>query len=877
MLNETLSHYQITEKLGEGGMGVVYKARDTQLGRWVALKLLPPELVQHDRERRFYDEARAASALNHPNIATIYEIAESEGTHFIAMELVEGETLRELFQRGRLPLDRALDIAIQLAEGLSHAHTRGIIHRDIKPENVIVTPEGRAKILDFGLAKRTETDLLGEEGVSALPTGTAPGTIMGTVAYMSPEQAQGQPVDARSDTFSFGTVVYEMLTGERPFRGESNLDVLHAIARTEPRPLAELDPTLPQELNRIVEKALAKDPEERYQGIKDLDVDLKRLKKTSEHPGVRPVPRWWFGAGAGIAVLLALYLFVRDRPAESPAWTVRPLTSFVGWVFNPTWSPDGSFVAYGHTAEGPMDIYVMAAAGGDPIRLTEGPADDISPRWSPGSRHLAFLSDRGAGTNLYLIPPLGGTERKLAETHIPWLDLAGPAFSALGAVPWSPDASEILFSRLHPTGEMPVWRINVGTGEEAQLTRPPPGAFDLGATWSFDGERIAFGRSQGGKTSLWLMDAETGEAEPLLDDDNFNASPAWTADNERLVFLSNRAGPRNLWEIDVRSRRLRQVTTGPGPDSSPVVSPTGRLAYSPYRHQVDLHWGRVDRPQEEHPRLTSTTSDNFGGRFSPDGRQILYYSNRTGNYELWLVERETGDERQLTDHPAMDVEADWSPDGRQIVFLSGREGIVQVWVLSVEDGRVRRLSDKSIRIRFEPHFGIPRWSPDGNAIGFLASAENEQALWVVDPQGENERALLSGVIGFDWYRDSRHVVYTRNAGDGSGVLEMWVADLTTGEEVLLLSGQNGEMVVAPDGSAVSYVHSASHFNMQLHVLRLAIPASGGLPRAVGEPQQLTQGGGVWHVHNGGWSPDGEAVVYSRDFDSGDVYVIENYR
>jgi hypothetical protein len=466
MPDRTISHYEITEKLGEGGMGIVYKARDTQLGRWVALKLLPAELIRHDRERRFYDEARAASALSHPNIATIYEVAESEGTHFIAMEL---------------------------------AHARGVVHRDVKPENVVVMPEGLVKILDFGLAKRTGDDLSGPEGGSALPTATKPGTVLGTVSYMSPEQAQGQPVDARSDIFSFGTVLYEMLTGERPFQGEGAVDVLHAIVRTEPRAITEHDPTLSGELGRIVEKALAKDPEERYQGIKDLGVDLKRLRRATEsgaHAAAAHANRRWLAAGAAaLALLAAAYLFVLDRPAESPTWTIQPLTNFVGWVTQPTWSPDASFIAYGHTSDGPMDIFVMATAGGDPIRLTEGPADDLSPRWSPDSRHLAFLSDRGSGTDVYLIPPLGGTERKLAETNIPWLELAGPAFNALGVVPWSPDGSELLFSRRHPSGEIAVWKIDLTTGEETQLTRPPPGAFDLDATWSFDGERIAFSQT----------------------------------------------------------------------------------------------------------------------------------------------------------------------------------------------------------------------------------------------------------------------------------------------------------------------------------------------------------------------------------------------
>ncbi|MFQ5817990.1 MAG: protein kinase, partial [Terriglobia bacterium] len=604
MINQTISHYRIVEKLGEGGMGVVYKAQDTQLGRWVALKILPAEMVQDEqRRRRFYDEARSASALNHPNIATIYEIAEADGTHFIAMEFVEGQTLRRQLSRGRLPLKRALDIAIQVAEGLNRAHARGIVHRDIKPENLMVTPEGLIKILDFGLAKRIEPALPGADAALTLATATEPGTVLGTVAYMSPEQAQGNPVDPRSDIFSFGAVLYELLTGEQPFQGDSSIDVLHAIVRTAPRPLAQFDPTLPLELNRIMEKAFAKDAEERYQGIKDLSIDLKRLKRDTESGveavapvAARPAPRWWLAAAAGLAVVAlvaGLYLFL-SRRAEAPsqALTIKPLTSFVGLEWGVTWSPDASFVAYAHTAPGPMNIFVMATAGGEPIRLTSSPADDLTPRWSPDNRYLAFLSDRGTGTNVYLIPPLGGPERKLVETNIPWLQAAVAALSALGAVPWSPDASELLFSRLQPSAEIAVWKINLSTGEQTQLTRPPPGAADFYATWSFDGKRIAFTRNQGGKNSLWLMDAQEGpsaslgtsEPELLLDDEYQNMTPAWSPDGQRLVFISNRSGPRNLWEIEVGSRRLRQVTSGAGNYILPTISPTGRVAYAAYSH-----------------------------------------------------------------------------------------------------------------------------------------------------------------------------------------------------------------------------------------------------------------------------------------------------
>jgi Tol biopolymer transport system component/predicted Ser/Thr protein kinase len=892
MIGRTLAHYRIIEKLGEGGMGEVYRAHDEKLDRDVALKVLLASALRDETARaRLLREARSAAALNHPHICTVHEVGEADGQTYIAMEFVEGKPLSESVRAQGLPVETALRYGSQIADGLGHAHERGVVHRDLKSANVVITSEGRAKVLDFGLAKRLEGRELSEVTTQSQGLLTQPGAVMGTLPYMAPEQLRGEPADARSDVWALGVVLHEMLVGERPFKGQTGYELSSAILNQPPPPLPA---KVPVELRAVIEQCLAKEPARRYQRAGEVRAALDTIQSGV----VAPWPawpyrsawrRWWLAVAAGVVVvgvLAAAYVVLRTGlfQAPSPSWTLKPLTSFVGMEWGATLSPDASFVAYAHNKYGHMDIFVLSTGGGDPIRLTDSPADELTPRWSPDGRYIAFLADRGTGTNVYLIPALGGAERKLAETHISWLEQAVETLFALGAAPWSPDATELLFSRLQPTGEIAVWRINLSTGVQTQLTRPPPGAVDHYATWSFDGERIAFTRNQGGKQSLWLMDAPEGpsaslgasEPELLLGDDYVNMTPAWSADGQRLVFISNRSGPLNLWEIEVGSRRLRQVTSGAGAAFLPTISSTGPVAYTQYSHQVDLYWGPVDRPQEAHQRLTTHTFNNFNGRVSLDGQQVVYSSDRTGNYELWLLDRRTGAERQLTDHPGWDTMPDWSPDGREIVFLSNREGALQPWVLEVDSGRARRVSEKSRPIPFEPHFGGPRWSPDGKAIGFIAAGEKEEALWVVDPQGRNERPVLSGVIGFDWYRDSRHVVYTGRASDGT--VEMRVADLETGKEALLLRGPSAELVVAPDGRGVAYLHSASHFNMQLHLLRLAPPASPDqLPRPLGEPQQLTSGESAWHVHNGGWSPDSKAVVYTRDLDRGDIYVIENYR
>ena len=885
MVGKQFGRYRVVEKIGAGGMGEVYRARDEQLERDVALKILPASSFSDpDARSRLLREARSAAALNHPHICTIHEVGEAEGQAYIAMELVEGQPLSARLIAGALPPGEVLRYGLQLAEALGHAHERNIIHRDLKCANVVVNAEGRAKVLDFGLAKRVSENVM-DEATRSQASLTQAGTVVGTLAYMAPEQLRAQPADARSDIWALGVMLYEMSSGARPFQGKTGYELSSSILNLSPPALPD---KVPIELRAVIERCLEKEPDRRYQragevraALETLQTSAVALLETQRYSLFRR--RRWLVVVTGIAVLGLLaagLVFFRPRlfPPPTPSWIIKPLTSFVGMEWGPTLSPDAKFLAYSHNRYGHTDIFVLPTGGGDPIRLTDNPADDLTPRWSPDGRYIAFLSDRGTGTSVYLIPPLGGTERKLAETNIPWLEGAVETLHALGATPWSPDASELLFSRTNPSGEIAIWKISQNTGAQTQVTKPPPGAVDSYASWSFDGKQIAFSRNAGGKHGLWVMGAQGGEPELVLGDEHLNLTPAWTADGRRLAFVSTRGGSMNVWEIEVASRRLRQVTAGSGNEFMPAISASGRLAYTQYSHQVDLYWGPVDQPQEKHQRLTSHTRNNFGGRISPDGQRVLYLSDRTGNYELWLLDRRTGGERQLTDNPATDIMGDWSPDGREVVFLSGREGSLQLWVLEVESGRVRKVSERSRPIPFEPHFSGPRWSPDGKVLGFIAAGEKGDALWVVDPQGKNERAVLSGVLGFDWYRDSRHVVYTRRNADGSGVVEMRVADLETGKDALLLRGPTAELVVSRDGRGVAFLHSISHLNMQLSVLRLALPTTPGrLPRPLGKPQQLTHGESSFHVHNGGWSPDGKAIVYTRDNDSGDVYVIQNYR
>jgi Tol biopolymer transport system component/predicted Ser/Thr protein kinase len=879
MIGQTIAQYEIVEKLGEGGMGIVYKARDSRLDRFVALKVLPPECVADpDRKRRFVQEAKAASALNHPNIITIHDIISAEGFDFIVMEFVAGKPLDHVIGRAPKGLEPTLDYGIQIADALVKAHAAGIVHRDLKPANVMLTPDGLVKLLDFGLAKLLRPD----PGEGPTMTMTGGNVVAGTLSYMSPEQLRGEGVDERTDIWAVGAVLYELATGRRPFEAKL-ATALAADIQTKPPVLPrQLEPEIPPRFEEVILKCLEKDPERRYQSAKELRVDLARLREPSAVTVAPPAPRgltWGaFRIGAAaVAAVLAVVFIVWLRPqAPSPTLNIRPVTSLVGMEWGATFSPDASLMAYAHNRYGHMDVFVVpTSGGGDPVRVTNNPADELTPRWSPDGRHLVFISDRGLGASVYLTSPLGGPERRLADTHLPYLEHSSQVLTALGAQPWSADATELLFSRLEPTGAIAIWKINLETGSETQLTRPGPGVQDLYASWSCDDARIAFARREQGQEGLWMLDTRNGETERLLADANVAVGVAWLPGCERLVFVSREGGPRNLWEIDVRSRAVSRLTSGTGSTLLPVVSAGGAIAYTEYTHQVDLYWGPVDQPQDRHQRLTANTRNNFGGRVSPDGRYVAYHSDRSGNYDLWLHDRESGTDRNLTEHPSQDIMGDWSPDGREIVFLSNREQALQVWVLELESSRVRRVSALSRAMPAEPHFSGPRWSSDGRAIGFVAGGEQEQTLWAVDPRGGPERAILTSVVGFDWYRDSRQVVYTRRASDGSGVLEMHVVDLESGAERLLLRGPTAELVASRDGRHLAFVQAASHFDMQVQVLDLAPPtAPGELPRALGDPRQVTRGESAFHVHNGGWSPDGTAILYSRDFDNGDVFVLE---
>jgi TolB protein len=425
-----------------------------------------------------------------------------------------------------------------------------------------------------------------------------------------------------------------------------------------------------------------------------------------------------------------------------------------------------------------------------------------------------------------------------------------------------------------------LWKLDLSTNQQYPLTLPPPDSEDLLSAWSFDGRSVAFTRRQAGTGGLWLVPANGGDPRPLLKDRFDNSNPAWSRDNRRIVFESNRGGTDNLWEVDVTSGRVRQMTTGGGADVNPAVGPQNGLMYVRLIQEVTLFQLDIETGRED--PLTSNTGKNYWPRFSPDGRRMVYQSNQTGNWEVWILDVKTKEETPLTNHPSADIAPEWSPDGQYVSFLSNRSGPFQIWLLDIRSGKVSRLLTKSVLAPRSINYGhggqIPahRWSPDGHKIGFLTRDEQKTALWSVDRYGKNPQELISGLLDFDWYRDCRHIVYTRTATDTSGLRELVLLDLVSGDQEVILRGPYVDVAAAKTGNAVLFASGASHFSQDLFMLPLSRFAQ-ALVHTSGEPTQLTHGNGLWHVHNGTWSPDGKSVAFSRDRAEADIYLIENYR
>ncbi|MCJ7612976.1 MAG: serine/threonine-protein kinase [Candidatus Aminicenantes bacterium] len=717
MIGRSLAHYSIIEKLGEGGMGAVYKARDERLDRFVALKILPAEkMADPERRRRFAQEAKSASALNHPNIVTIYDIGQEDDVHFIAMEYVAGRTLTELIGPNGLPLKEALDFAIQIADGLGKAHAAGIIHRDLKPSNIMVTPDGLAKILDFGLAKLVEKverpgDIAVTMTLARAPV-TEEGMILGTIAYMSPEQAAGKSVDARSDIFSFGSVLYEMLTGRRAFEGETKATTMAAVIALDPASPSGISPSLPAGVEQVVMRCLRKDPQRRWQNISDLKVALQDMKKESESDKLsvmaaapsqaRRKPRL-VPALAALGVLAAggVIAWLVLKPAPGPVM-VQPerITFESGGAFNPAISPDGKLIAYSSERNGNMDIYVRQLSGQQTLRRTEHPSPDWFPCFSPDGSKIVFWSERDGG-GLYIFEALAGTERRIAEggrlpafspdgSTILYLVASATGWAkmfmvpAAGGVPspfqpefvvlrkggshssplWSPDGKNIFFDGVQPGDpDGPGWWLAPVAGGPAVRINPPqftyPGATRVVMAWWNDHIYYTEGTSVAAM-SLYRVPL-SGGSRPAAGPPQLIASlPAmlWglsISSDGRMVFSTLSLTP-NIWSVPLRS----SDGTASGPPEPVTSDSTGKwdvavsadgstLAWTAYSPQRTEIRVRKTATGHEESIVCSNATTNVFPRLSPDGSRLAYSDMVGGKWTSCVTENSAAPQPVSTD------------------------------------------------------------------------------------------------------------------------------------------------------------------------------------------------------------------------------------
>lgn len=749
MIGTTLRHYRIVRALGRGGMGEVYAAEDMRLHRLVALKALPPEMaLDPERLERFQREAQTIAALNHPNVVTLYGVEEADGLHFLTMELVEGKTLAELIPPRGFPLSQFLKIAVPLADAISAAHGRGIVHRDLKPANVMVGAEGRLKVLDFGLAKlKREAAGVADSEIATASELTAQHQVIGTAAYMSPEQAEGRPADTRSDIFSLGVVLYEMATGVRPFRGDSAMSVISSIIKDSPIPPAEVNPAVPRDLDRIIRRCLAKEPARRYQSTTDLRNDLEELQQqaasgdafSAARRGARWRPRPLLAMiAAGVVVVTAAYaLLWRARP-QAP---VRPVvlraefsqvTSQPGVEWFPSLSPDGKWLVYAAEGGGPRHIYLQSVSGQNPLDLTkDSTADDDQPVFSPDGERIAFRSSREGG-GLFVMGRTGEAVRRVTR---------------MGFKPsWSPDGTQLAFTtenvELNPQnaqGRSELWTVNVNTGETRRLS---DGDAVL-ASWSPNNHRIAFTSRLGDPTQrggVWTIPVTGGTPGRVTSGRERDWNPVWSPDGKHLYFGSDRGGSMNLWRV-----RIDEASGNALGEPEPITTPAPflahaslsadgtRIAYTSVLVTANIQHVTLDPSTgavRGDPEWLTTGSRRWSSPDpSPDGEWVVFYSLVQPDEGDLYVQRSDGTGlRQVTSDAARDRVPRWSPDGTWIACFSDRSGRLELWKIRPDGSDLQQLT--------EGGGSYLAWSPDASRMAAVHAIEGparKAGVWIFDP------------------------------------------------------------------------------------------------------------------------------------------------
>jgi len=798
-----ISHYRIISKIGAGGMGEVYLAVDTKLERQVALKVLLAEVANDvERVQRFVHEAKAASALNHPNILTVFEIGLFEGLQYIATEFIKGVTLRERMRLGGLGLNEALGVALHSAAALGAAHEAGIIHRDIKPDNIMIRDDGLVKVLDFGLAKLTEKrdETADPEDATKTLFSTKPGMLMGTVAYMSPEQARGQPLDARSDIFSLGIVMYELFTGKRPFEGESSVDLISSILKDEPPSLRQWAPDLPRQLERIVDKALRKDREHRYQHVKDLEIDLDdlrdelkfeaKLNKPTEQTlvaqqtgteGPRPtltesisttrrftlLHAILFGLVAA-GLIVGVWFFRASLGGTAPNAANVKTTELASWssaagelFSNAAFSPDGKLIAFSSTRSGTKNIWVTQGSSSEPIQVTNDSFSNKDPIWSPKGDEIAYFSEMGNisdgrinSTGVWRVSALGGTPKSVGAVSDGSTELR--RWTASGKI------------YFQSGGNLHALDINSGASERVTELDPESGKIDS-ITISADEDSIAYVRTRDGKWQLFTSDLANSRPSLIADGTGEVGGFAWLPEKNRFYLSLMADGVFQVFVIEG--------------SATPV-------------------------------RITSTESDSIVLDPSPDGKSIIVSSTKEES-DIWRVMVEHTGESPVSRSVNAELWPAVSPDSSRIVFQSAKnlsrgnklfDASLMVKSLGSRDDSPTQLAEKGF---------LAAWSPDGSAIAFLRKQIDGPELMVANPNGGGERKLTSGGIpmtgysvspynntearAFSWSPDSSKIAYVSNR---SGAANIWAVSARDGADAALTTDVDADRsVYSPSWSA----------------------------------------------------------------------------
>jgi len=806
-----IGHYRIIEKIGAGGMGEVYLAEDTKLNREVALKFLSPHLCQdEDCRKRFTREAQAAAKLDHPNVAAIYEVGEYQSRPFFSMQVVEGQSLREVIAGKDLPIDRMLEICAQVCEGLQAAHDKGIIHRDIKPSNILVDSQGRARIVDFGLASVADSDQL-----------TKSGSTLGTIGYMSPEQVEGRDIDHRSDLFSLGVVLYELITSNNPFKRDNSAATLKAVSDDIPHPIARYRSGIPDGLQSIVDKALEKDVKRRYQHADDMQVDLRRLRADSDSRLLRGARLRKTGRKTGrspaiwvslIAMIIALaYISFKAFWSEQPRLvqaTHQQLT-FSGNVAQLAISPDGKSIAYSVWTSESVDnpsqqLFVKDIAGGRPLPIYEA-LRFASCQWSPDGSHLLFTEVTDSTTKgLHIIPRLGGATRDFRY----WTYAC-----------WSPDGEKIAACTHNPNA---IYVLDIASGEITKIDLVVDFQWLMGLEWSPTDERLLFLAINQGLSSIWTISPEGNEQNLVLEDSSVVVCAHWSSKGKTIYYLKERGHIRDLMKIHV------STSSGKATSEASVVrsglqcglefslSNDGtRLIYTRDQTTSNL-WSAVrkddrDSVQFTTYQLTEGTSLVFSPSVSPDGKRVAFSMGNFEKTDIHTVPIEGGQINQLTFLDGFSDCPAWSPDGREIAFASKHDNKHRIWRVNSSGGTPRPFTNTKAAFERRPDLS---WSPCDDILYLRPGNANFHLL---NPETEEESPLLaSDTLGWIFdpacSPDGRQVaVFWNRRGSGTSIWILSLKDslqshlMNTGHLHVIGWLPGGERICVCEGATGTYL------------------------------------------------------------------------